>query len=313
MKSRFINNKLIWIFVFAVLLIGAQAYMIPGFRSDVMVLLRKMRLSSLGLAFLFTLFHFFVEPVRWYFYLGNPLGPDRAPYKKLLCIFSVTALVTYIFPAKLGLPVRMYLLTSQLKVTLLNVTTFMALDGLLNYSLWGLPALIFLPAYGIDFPQYVLLFLLIIPVFLLLAYLLRHKLQNILNMLHDNMRLLTHKVVFSAIICLLFDIAGYVCRHSFILAALNTKLDLFQLAIITMISIFAGFISMIPMGLGAYDGTIILLLTQSGVPYETALLVPLVNRTGNILASIVLGGPSSYALGVSFWTLRRKVRSESDE
>ncbi|MBW2119930.1 MAG: flippase-like domain-containing protein [Deltaproteobacteria bacterium] len=312
MKGQLINNKLIWIFVFVVLLIGAQAYMIPDFRSDVMVLLRKMRLSYLGLAFLLTLFHFFMEPARWYFYLENLSRPDRTPYKKLLCIFSVTALVTYIFPAKLGLPVRLYLLTSQIKIKLLNVTTIMALDGLLNYSLWGVPALIFLPIYGIVFPQYFLLFLLIIPILCLLAYLLRHRLRDLFKTLHGNLRLLTLKATFVATLFLLFDITGYICRHALILAALNAQVPLFQLAIITMISIFAGFMSMIPMGMGAYDGTIILLLTQSGVPYETALLVPLVNRTGNILASIVVGSPSSYALGVSFWTLRKRFRSGTD-
>ncbi|MBW2004089.1 MAG: flippase-like domain-containing protein [Deltaproteobacteria bacterium] len=309
MKSQFISNKLIWLFILFALLIGAAIYLIPNFRSDILILLRRMRLSFLGVAFLFTILHFLMEPARWYFYLENLSRPDRVSYKKLLCIFSVTALVTYIFPAKLGLPVRMYLLTSQIKITLLKVTTFMALDGLLNYSLWGVPALIFLPVYGIDFPQYTFLFLLIIPVLLLFAYLLRQRLRNLLKTLYDNIRLLTLKSTFAATLFLLFDITSYICRHSLILAALNVQVPFFQVAIITIISIFGGFISMIPMGMGAYDVTIILLLTQSGVSYETALLVPLVNRTGNILASIVLGSPSSYALGVSFWTLRNKCGS----
>jgi len=306
MKSRFISNKLLWLLILFSFLIGAAICLIPNFRSDSLVLLRRMRLSYLGIAFVFTLFHFFMEPARWYFYFGNLSRPDGAAYKKLLYIFSVTALVTYMIPAKLGLPVRLYLLTSQIKVTLLNVTTFMVLDGLLSYSLWGFPAIIFLPVYGIDFPKYVLLFLLLVPVLCLLAYFLRHRLRNLLKTLRDNIHLLTLKATFAAALFLLFDIAGYVCRHALILAALNAQLALFQLAIITIISIFAGFISMAPMGMGAYDVTIILLLTQSGVPYETALLVPLVNRTGNILASIFLGSPSSFALGVSFWKLRNK-------
>ena len=119
------------------------------------------------------------------------------------------------------------------------------------------------------------------------------------------------QAVLGALVVLAVDIAGYVLRHGAILQALGTDIDLPSLAFATVASITAGFLSMLPMGLGAYDVALIFLLSSFSVPVEVAVIVPLFNRAGNILVSVLMGLPASYATGVSLLTLRRRFNVQS--
>jgi uncharacterized membrane protein YbhN (UPF0104 family) len=65
------------------------------------------------------------------------------------------------------------------------------------------------------------------------------------------------------------------------------------------------------MGLGAYDVTLVFLLSTVGVPLDTAVMVPLLNRAINMIISIALGLPASYVTGESLLSLRVKCKERA--
>jgi uncharacterized membrane protein YbhN (UPF0104 family) len=82
-----------------------------------------------------------------------------------------------------------------------------------------------------------------------------------------------------------------------------------KIFVITSISIFTGLISMMPMGLGGYDITIVLLLTQASVPLEVAIIIPIFNRIGTIFISILFGLRAAYYLSINPFKLE-KIRQD---
>lgn len=308
MKVKFLDNQALCFTILFVLIMIFGAIYIPDYWDRITGLLGKLKLPLLVGAFLLTLFHFMLEPLRWRIYLHRNYHAGAVQYRKLLYLFSVTALVTYVFPAKLGLPVRMYLLKTRMNLGLAWVATLMTVDGLLSYVIWGIPAVIyFLSDARPVFHKGMAVYLVAAAVLGILVYIWRRKAGKVINLLVKSVEPIGKtSLVFCAVIFVV-DIVGYVFRHALILHAAEAEIDLIRLGFITTLSIFAGFLSMIPMGMGAYDASLIFLLSQSGVPHEVSLMVPVINRTGNILASLVLGIPSSYAMGISFLSLKRKA------
>jgi uncharacterized protein (TIRG00374 family) len=72
-----------------------------------------------------------------------------------------------------------------------------------------------------------------------------------------------------------------------------------DLLFIQAISGIIGIISMLPMGIGAKDTSLVVLMTQVGVPQSTALIAVLVDRTLWTLVPLVVGIISANILGVS--------------
>jgi uncharacterized membrane protein YbhN (UPF0104 family) len=140
-----------------------------------------------------------------------------------------------------------------------------------------------------------------------ITYFLRRKVRKVIDLLTKSVASIAKTSIVLCIMIFVIDIAGYVLRHALILYAAEAKINIIKLGFITTVSIFAGFLSMLPMGMGAYDISLIFLLSQSGISHEISLMVPIINRTGNILASLLLGIPSSYAIGVSFLSLKKNA------
>jgi len=101
------------------------------------------------------------------------------------------------------------------------------------------------------------------------------------------------------------DIAGHTLRHGILLAMLGQSLPLPNLFATTTLSIFAGLISLMPMGLGGYDLMLVLLLKMNGIPASEGLAVAVANRMANLVMSIMLGGWGGAALGIG--TLNRRA------
>lgn len=308
MKLKFLDNQAVCLTIlFIVIMIFGGIY-IPDYWDRISGLLVKLNISFLIGAFVMTLFHFLLEPLRWRIYLHRNHEAGAVQYRKLLYLFSVTALVTYVFPAKLGLPVRMYLLKTRMNLSLGWVAALIAVDGLLSYVIWGIPAVIyFLSDRRAIFPKGMLVYLVAAGFLGILLYIWRRKAGKVLEPLVGSVGLIGKTPLLLCVMIFFADIAGYVFRHALILYAAEAKINLIKLGFITTVSIFAGFLSMIPMGIGAYDVSLIFLLSHSGIPYEVSLMVPVINRAGNILASLVLGIPSSYAMGISFLSLKNRV------
>ena len=99
------------------------------------------------------------------------------------------------------------------------------------------------------------------------------------------------------------DILFYGIRHSLILIGLGVQCSLVSVTLIVAISIFAGFVSLMPLGLGGYDLSLVFLLTLIGVPKELAMVVPLINRMVMIGVGLILGTISMSRISLSRKTL----------
>jgi uncharacterized protein (TIRG00374 family) len=95
------------------------------------------------------------------------------------------------------------------------------------------------------------------------------------------------------------DICSHILRHWALLSMVDVELSLAAIAALTCISIFVGLASMMPMGLGGYDLSLALLLAQFGVPWETSLLIPIINRAGSIAFSVLAGAWSARGLDIN--------------
>jgi len=200
------------------------------------------------------------------------------------------------------------LLKTQMNLGLAFVATLMAVDGLLSYVIWGIPAVMYFLSDGRPvFHKGLVVYLVAAACLGILLFIWRRKAGKVFDLLRKSVGSVGKTPLVLCAMIFVVDIVGFVLRHGLILYAAEAKINLIKLGFITTVSIFAGFLSMIPMGMGAYDASLIFLLSQSGIPHEVSLMVPVVNRAGNILASLVLGIPSSYAMGISFLSLKKKA------
>jgi len=98
------------------------------------------------------------------------------------------------------------------------------------------------------------------------------------------------------ILTLIVDIVLYGVRHMVLGDLLGIDINSGMLFTIGILAVFAGIMSTLPMGLGAYDASLAALLALYGVDVEVSLMLAFCNRLSMILTSIILGIPSSLAL-----------------
>ncbi len=84
-----------------------------------------------------------------------------------------------------------------------------------------------------------------------------------------------------------------------VLQDMGAAVSVIDLLFIQAISGIIGIISLLPMGIGAKDTSLVILMTQVGVPQSIALLAVLVDRTLWTLVPLVMGIISANILGVS--------------
>jgi uncharacterized membrane protein YbhN (UPF0104 family) len=268
------------------------------------------------------LFHFAMEPLRWVVYLGRE---KKGAFSSLVYIFSSTAFFSYVLPAKLGIPLRFWLIKESKRTSAAVAGLFMAADSVLAMSAWAVASL----ALGGNFAVQIILhnlerlrqgvFSWIVVAGLvgiaILIFAWRPKWNSLRQRLKFSLRSLGARQAIAVTALFALDIFSYVLRHAIILDMLSVRnLGWHTISTLTVISIFAGFVSMMPMGLVGYDATIIFILTQNGVSVETAAMVPVINRLANLFVSVVVGIPSAYKLhlGLNLRELKKKVAGFSD-
>jgi uncharacterized membrane protein YbhN (UPF0104 family) len=245
--------------------------------------------------------HFLAEPARWVVYSRNA-GPgrpqSRGTFFRIFACFNITALLSYSLPFKLGLPLRLFLLVHFLQIESAKVVKLMIMDGALSLLCWATIAVVLLfllPEMSAFFLAYASL-----PVLLAAAalaglvclWLLRTKSAGLLALL----RSISPAVAALVIVTLAADILLYGIRHMVLANMLGVDIAAEKIFVIGILAVFAGIISTLPMGLGAYDATLVALLALFGVGMETSLVLALCNRLGMIITSIILGVPSALAL-----------------
>ena len=278
--------------------------------------------------FLLVCLHFFAEPARWTIY-HTTLGTSR--YLLFLRIFSFTAFASYVFPLKMGLPIRVLLLRTKALMSLTEIAGLLFLDGMLYYAFWGASAVV--TALGVTQLPKELHFtaenlaVLSIPVGVIALYVvfrllrqnpnkktsdttgsLQSRITDKFQVLLDLYRKIgARALIWTSLVCCV-DILTHIFRHWALLQTLGQTLPITLVATVTCISVFSGLLSMMPMGLGGYDIVLALLLTQAGVPGDVALTVPILNRFGNIAASMLLGIWGGWGLGLNPFDLSRLRR-----
>lgn len=252
--------------------------------------------------------HFVSEPARWWAYTGAAPG-----FLRLLQVFSLTALATYLAPLKLGLPLRLYLLNLRANLPLPRALALATVDGLLSYSLWGVGAA---AAYGLlahlefRIANAGIIAAATVIVVILLSVLLAWRGRRarapaasgrwlrFVEAVTLAMRETTLMALVLATLIMVVDVAALGARHWALAQALGQDLPLALAGAIGVLSVFAGLASMMPMGLGGYDIVLVALLEQAGVPIEVAIGVTLLNRLLNVTIALALGGWAGTTLGI---------------
>ena len=268
------------------------------------------------------LFHFAMEPLRWAVYLDRE---NKGAFSSLVYIFSSTAFFSYVLPAKLGIPLRFWLIKKFQCVSAAVAGLFMAADSVLAMSAWALASF----ALGGNFAVQIILHILerlrqgvfswlvvagLVSIGILI-FAWRQKWSSLRQRFKVPLNSLGARQATAVTVLFALDITSYVVRHAIILDILSVhNLGWHTISTLTVISIFAGFVSMMPMGLVGYDATIIYILTQNGVSVETAAMVPVINRLANLFVSVVVGIPSAYKLhlGLNLRELKKKVAAFSN-
>ncbi|MCP5143830.1 MAG: flippase-like domain-containing protein [Gammaproteobacteria bacterium] len=271
----------------------------------------------LALAFVCVILHYLAEPARW-----TTLFPAAARFRTWLSVFGFTALVSYVFPFKLGLPLRIYFLNRKLKLSLPDLTSAMTLDAMLYYGLWLLAGIagFSLLTRRVDLPE--------LPVAVLLPLALAGAAVAVLVLLRVRRRLTAgdwrgriagiierftpaRMGIMAAIVTV--DILSQLARHFAMLVALGYSLAVVDITALTAFAILAGLLSFTPMGLGGYDAVMVGGLTQLGVPVSIAVLVAVLNRVLTIAAAALIGSAGGHHLGMNPFrlaSLRALLRGE---
>lgn len=266
------------------------------------------------------LWHYCCEPARWWFYLRTTAA-DR--YRTLFHVFSLTALVSYLFPAKLGLLLRIVLLRRFTELSTPAVSAWMFVDGLLYYAFWAAAALLggaYLLAHGVGrlgtalpVAGGIIAGVLVLVVLwrrgLRLPVRLQGRFERLAQRWQETASCLRRGLapagMAAAVLIALSDVLVYSLRHAVLLGLLGHDLNWPTVLAISSVSVFAGLMSLMPMGLGGYDLTLLLLLGHCQIPAADGLWVAAGNRAANLAAAAVLGVWGGAALG-----LRRFSRSE---
>jgi uncharacterized protein (TIRG00374 family) len=225
--------------------------------------------------------------------------------------------LNYVTPVKAGVPLRIYLYRQIMQVPFAVGIALAALEillGMLVPAVLSIVGIVILyPGIGLGAPIAVLGSLAIGTVIVLFA---QPSLVTPLLRLMPLQRFTLRLVRFGervqkgfrevsawrlAAVALLFllNFAVAATRLYVVLVVLERPVDWPSLLAVSTISITAGNLSMIPMGLGVRDVTFTLLLTQSGVPGEIAVLAAVIQRLFAPGWPLMLGLISTSVLGIS--------------
>lgn len=261
------------------------------------------------------LLHFVMEPVRWNLaYLGRDQRQGQAGLVR--DIIFCTTLATYVFPFKIGLPLRLALLNRLASMNIGFIGTVLAVDGLISLSTWILGALLFvwLGAFQWQPPWYVWLGAAAMLTVLVSIGLYRKWTaagggpgwRHAAELLQNPWRRIAW-----AVAILVLDVGLYWLRHVLLTLLVTGQMSWALVGgAAGLIATFAGIISGLPMGLLGYDATLLALLGAAGVPFGDMISIITINRTLNIAMALMLGLPAGARLGIGtgFVGILRKLK-----
>lgn len=255
------------------------------------------------------LLHFLSEPVRWRIVFG---GDRLRPY---LHVYFLTALMSYLLPAKLGLPLRVLMLNRRLGVPLGSISAGLVMDALVSYGSWlligGVAGMVVLGRMPEEWRYGFLLGggALVVGGGLLMAVRRRRVGDRVRAAWWNGAAWARVGLRGGAglLLAVAVDIASHAGRHLALATLLGLDVPPGDLAVLAVFAVFAGIVSFMPMGLGGYDVTLAAGLIGLGAPPDAAAAMVLANRVGTLTVSAVLGLWSAHALGFEWHGLRDRV------
>lgn len=260
--------------------------------------------------------HLYAEPFRWWFcYLRN-----HAKWTQCRDLFLTTALASYVLPFKLGVPLRLVLISRYVGLDRMAVGGLMAVDGALVLSAWCLVSFVIggpVLLRAIPLVSVKVLCIAVLTFCLLLIIAIRRlaSLRARMWALVETMRREPGRALYGLALSVL-DVLSYGPRHLGLALVLGEGWhDAFSWSAVGILATFIGIVSGLPLGLLGYDVTVLTLAASQGLKPETGLAILACNRTISIGAAFCLGVPSAYRLGLagSVHGLFSKLRNMNGE
>jgi uncharacterized protein (TIRG00374 family) len=295
-------------------------------------LMRDVQLSSLQLVslpvllilVLLTLLHtaIYVSAVT---VLLSGLGVEST-LREVYLVVTGAGTASFVSNVKLGVPVRILLYQRMMQIPLSVATASMTLETGLWVAMMGTVMLVPVGTEGLTGGwQYALLVLSVIVVLWILLLRLSGfqvlfsgipgKLGALLDKLLQFLvelkaSIVSVKKAYVLLVVALLFLTYLVDASSLALILRNLGEDGVSLVFLVrarVMSYLVGLVSLVPLGLGARDASLALLLTQAGVPKETALSCALLQRTIRLIIPLGLGLVSANIIGL------RSLVSSADE
>lgn len=251
----------------------------------------------------------------------------KKPIKSLYLILTSSLATNYVNPIKIGLPLRVYLYKKVLNIPLSIGTASLGIEIFNQIFLLSIVSIIAIvnlfTDYSIKIPLLAISLLLLatcLVIFFEPTKLKRYtnrlpfenrinKLIDVGNSFQEGIKQTDKKslLLFSFLLFVMYIISAI--RLFVILQIFGVGINPLHVVYVQFISGLLATVSMIPMGLGVKDASIVFLLMKLGVPNEIAVSVALIERTLTTGLGFVLGAISASALGIKFFKFR-KVESE---
>jgi uncharacterized protein (TIRG00374 family) len=248
-------------------------------------------------------------------YLLHSLShPSR--FKNLLLIHFSSRAAHYSTPAKLGFPFTVYLLKKFENIPYTTGTVMILIEIAVNIGICGLIAFFGSYFYLSEKTNAILPLLLLLAIGVLTLYAAIHvlkkiagnsRLSQLVKNVHESFQHLDKRnsllyILIVAFIQVLSSINLLLLAHFF-----SARLSLWQAVIAQSAAYFLGALSMVPMGLGVREASVLFFLYQVGIPKEVGLSIVTMQR--------LISTGLNFALGIIFGAMIgvKNIRLDSDQ
>lgn len=244
--------------------------------------------------------------------------------KNLFSVNIISYSANYASPIKIGIPLRVYLyreiLNIPLSVGVVTISVINVLGVILAscISIFGIRAIFSSFSYSMPLTLFVILSILVLTVIFMpvskfgkfLSFgPFKKKASKILTFA-ENVQIglkRTSKVIVLLIVLLMFTrffITAY-CSH-LILLDFGQSISTLHILYAQSISLIVGLVSMVPMGLGSKDVTLVFLLSHIGISKEAAVSLAIVERIIWAALPLLIGIICANSLGIKFFSRKNK-------
>lgn len=232
-------------------------------------------------------------------------------------VLTTSLSTNYVTPIKAGIPLRIYLYKHFMDIPIATGTALIAVETMVGIST---PAFIAVAGIALIFPSMGLVIPMALISFLVVGLLivLRVRVENLqlyltpfpflsfvarfmrfFERVQWALRQLPIAKILQVVLLVVAMLGLQSMRLWLVLSILGFGVSPLALLAVLTISLTAGNLSMIPMGLGVRDASFTLLLTQLGIPSEIALAAAVIQRLFSPGWPLLLGLISANILGVS--------------